>query len=427
MVPGIQASIALPAGLQFRNGSIMLKKQMPPIKIVTDPMDHLSVTVIDDDDLILEIVRSLLKSIGIQQICTYTSAREALASLDLRDPRSIVICDLNMPEMDGMEVIRHLGQSSFQGAVLILSGEDTRTLRTVVKVGRAHHLRLLGALSKPLDRLMLVGLLQQMGEAESPATFLPQALSESEFRAGLDAEALLAYFQPQVDSHTRQVIGVEALARWKDPVHGILGPAAFIPLAEEAKLIAPLTDQITEYALRQWRSWHDAGHDLTLSINVSMDCLMDLTFPDRLIAKALSNQVPLNRLMIEITESRLTENVAITSDVLTRLCLKRIALSVDDFGTAYSNLEQLQTVPFHELKIDQAFVHGANTNPSTYAILKSSVELAQRLDMQIVAEGVENQDDWDCAASLGIDLIQGFHVARPLPSEHLVSWIRNWH
>lgn len=389
-------------------------------------MKNMSVLVLDDDDFILDVTQAMLENMSVGNIVTHTSAKVALTTLDMNNPLQVLLCDLNMPEMDGVEVIRHLAQRDFSGAMIVLSGEDTRTLQTVVNMGRAYHLRLLGALGKPIDQQALLNMLQHMQTGASTHLRSHPALSESELRAGLAGDALLPYFQPQVDARTRKVVGVEALARWQHPRDGILGPGAFIHVAEENELITQLTDSMVTQSLRQWRQWHDAGLDLSISVNLSMHSLNCLAFPDRLVAEAQAIGVPLDRLVLEITENHLTQDMRMSSDVLTRLCLKRIRLSIDDFGTAYSNMEKLQMLPFSELKIDQVFVHGAAKNPSSYAILKSSAELGRRLDMNIVAEGVETREDWDCAAESGCDLIQGFYVARPMPGDQLSSWMQGW-
>ena len=157
-----------------------------------------------------------------------------------------------------------------------------------------------------------------------------------------------------------------------------------------------------------------------------MDCLSRINFPEQVVAEAMSVGVPIDRLMLEITESRLMQDMAVSLDVLSRLCLKRIRLSIDDFGTAYSNLEKLQMLPFAELKIDRAFVHDAANNASVRAILESSAALGKRLGMQIVAEGVETREEWECAATADCDLIQGFFVARPMPGDELIGWMQHW-
>lgn len=386
----------------------------------------LSLFVLDDDDFILDVTRAMLENMGVSNILTHSSARVALTTLDMSNHQQVVLCDLNMPDMDGVEVIRHLGQQGFAGAVIVLSGEDSRTLQTVVNMGRAYNLRLLGALSKPISQQALLSMLQQVQTGTSTHPLSHPALSESELRSGLADDALVPYFQPQVDARTRKMIGVEALARWQHPKYGILGPGAFIHVAEATELITRLTDRMVTQSLHQWRQWHDAGLDLSISINLSMHSLNCLSFPDWLVTEAQSFGVPLNRLVLEITESHLAQDMKVSSDVLTRLCLKRIRLSIDDFGTAYSNMEKLQMLPYSELKIDRAFVHGAARNQSSHAILKSSAGLGRRLGMKIVAEGVESQEDWDCAVELGCDLIQGFYAARPMPGDQLTSWVQNW-
>ncbi|MBI3523723.1 MAG: EAL domain-containing response regulator [Betaproteobacteria bacterium] len=390
-------------------------------------MEKLSVLVLDDDDFILDVVHVMLKSFGVTDITCDTSAAMALPTLDMDNPRSVVLCDLNMPEMDGVEVVRYLGQQGFCGGVIVFSGEDSRLLQTVAEIGRAHHLRLLGALGKPIDRQALSRMLQNMAKDASALHHRPHVtLSAAELRDGLENDALTPYFQPQVDTLSRRVIGVEALARWRHPAKGILSPAAFISVAEQNALIAPLTERMITLSLRQWQLWNAAGLDLTISVNLSMHSLTRLDFPERLVAEAQSIGVPLDRLVLEITESQVSQDILVSSDVLARLCLKRVRLSIDDFGTAYSNMEKLQMLPFSELKIDQAFIHGAAKKPASYAIVKSSADLGRDLGMKIVAEGVETQEDWDCAGELGCDLIQGYFIARPMPGDQMPGWVRSW-
>lgn len=388
-------------------------------------MKDLSVTILDDDDFILAVTQSMIESIGLNNVAVYSSAKQALAELDLSNDHQVLLCDLNMPEMDGVEVIRILGQSHFAGAIIVLSGEDSRTLQTVVNMGRAYHLRLIGALVKPVNLADLQHMFELVKSSISKAAYVDTVLSVDELANDM-AEAVLPYFQPQVDVETRKVVGVEVLARWQRSDGSILPPPAFIPLAEESQLIDRLTSLILSKSLLQWREWFDAGIDLSISVNMSMHSLNRIEFPDQLITEMQSIGVPLDKLILEITESHLAQDMRVASDVLTRLCLKRVRLSVDDFGTAYSNMEKLLMVPFSELKIDRAFVHGAAKNASSHAILKSSVELAKRLGMKIVAEGVENQEDWDCVAEMECDLIQGYFVARPMPGDQLLDWLREW-
>lgn len=389
-------------------------------------MDNLKAVILDDDEFMLNAIQAMLESMGVHDIEADTSASRALHELDMHNPRQVLLCDLNMPNMDGVEVIRHLGQGGFKGSVVVLSGEDGRTLQTAVNIGRTLNLQFLGALSKPVDRQELQGLLEQIQSKSLTALATHSLLSEAELRNGLIGDALTPYFQPQVDARSGRLVGMEALARWRHPTDGMLGPGVFISVAEESDLIAKMTEQMLTRSMRQWRAWHEAGVDLDLSVNISMRALSHVGFPDWLVNEAQAAGVPLKHLVLEITESQPSLNAAVSSDVLARLCLKRIRLSIDDFGTAYSSMEKLQMLPFHELKIDKAFVHGASSNMLSHSILKSSVELGRNLGMRTVAEGVESQEDWDNAVKAGVDLIQGYFVAAPMQSEQVIGWLQQW-
>jgi EAL domain-containing protein (putative c-di-GMP-specific phosphodiesterase class I) len=178
--------------------------------------------------------------------------------------------------------------------------------------------------------------------------------------------------------------------------------------------------------LRQARLWQDAGLRLHLAVNVSMDNLAALEFPDFVAHEADAAGVAASSLVLEVTESRLMKNPLAALDILTRLRLKRIRLSIDDFGTGHSSLAQLRDIPFDELKVDHGFVHGACKDASLKAIVEASLGMARQLGMQTVAEGVEDQADWDFLHSAGCDLAQGYFVARPMPAADLPGWIARW-
>jgi len=178
--------------------------------------------------------------------------------------------------------------------------------------------------------------------------------------------------------------------------------------------------------LRQARLWQDAGRSLHVAVNVSMDSLAALEFPDFVAREIDAAGVLATSLVLEITESRLMKNPLAALDILTRLRLKRIRLSIDDFGTGYSSLAQLRDIPFDELKVDRGFVHGACRDPSLKAIVEASLGLAQQLGMKTVAEGVEDQADWDYLRLAGCDLAQGYFIAKPQPARDLGAWMVEW-
>jgi EAL domain-containing protein (putative c-di-GMP-specific phosphodiesterase class I) len=214
--------------------------------------------------------------------------------------------------------------------------------------------------------------------------------------------------------------------RWQHPEDGLVYPDQFIGIAEEHGMIDDLTHLVLAAALRQGGAWHAGGLPIQVAVNVSMDNLGALDLPDRIERDAAAAGMPLADLVLEVTESCLMKNPLASLDILTRLRLKNIGLSIDDFGTGHSSLAQLRDIPFTELKIDRSFVHGASRNPYMQAILEANLGLARQLGMKTVAEGVENEDDWHLLRACGCDVAQGYLVARPMAAADLPGWLEQW-
>jgi len=214
--------------------------------------------------------------------------------------------------------------------------------------------------------------------------------------------------------------------RWHHPRDGLIYPDRFIGMAEEHGLIDQLTRAVIKNAASQARLWMEEGLSLTVAVNVSMDNLAALDFPDYIEREMRTAKLPPTGLMLELTESRLMKDRVAPLDILTRLRLKHIGLSIDDFGTGHSSLAQLRDIPFDELKVDRGFVHGAWRNPLLRAIFEASLSMARQLRMKTVAEGVEDQADWEFLRDSGCDLAQGYFIARPMAADALIEWIGEW-
>jgi EAL domain-containing protein (putative c-di-GMP-specific phosphodiesterase class I) len=238
--------------------------------------------------------------------------------------------------------------------------------------------------------------------------------------------ALTPVFQPKVSTRDRRVLGVEALSRWNHPTRGMLGAGAFIPLAEERGHMEALTRAVLQMSLKETAAWHAEGLDLSLSVNVSVESLHRTSFPEEVIRMAQGEGLDPGKLVLEVTESRLVMDGTNALSALARFRLAGTGLSIDDYGTGYSSLAQLKRIPFTELKIDRAFVHGAADDPTARAILESSVALAKKLGLKTVAEGAETQEDWDMVSELGCDMVQGYFCARPMPGDEIPAWAGRW-
>ena len=334
-----------------------------------------------------------------------------------------MFCDLQMPEMDGVEVIRHLADLNYSGCLILVSGEDQRILETAHGIAEMRGLNLVGSLTKPLSVDSLCELLANYNEPQQKPIWSAPEVSIEELRAALHAGEIITHYQPQIEIQTGVIRGVETLARWKHPEKGMIPPDIFIDLAEQHHLIDAVTNTVVEQASRQGALWYNQGYNLKVSVNLSMDNLSSLDFPDRLAKLVNSTGMDIKNLVFEITESRLAKDFGTCLDILTRLRLKGPELSIDDFGTGYASMEHLKRMPFSELKIDRAFVNGAHDDGTARAILESSIYLAKQLSMSTVAEGVETKEDWDLVESLGCDLVQGYYIAAPMEAESFNCWL----
>ena len=245
-------------------------------------------------------------------------------------------------------------------------------------------------------------------------------------RHAIERGELVNYYQPKVDVASGALKGVETLVRWLHPVDGLVFPDQFIAVAEEYGLIDDLTRVVLSGALDQARRWCDDGLELRVAVNVSMDNLARLDFPEFIMQELARSGTRAENLILEVTESRLMKDALISLDILTRLRIKHVSLSIDDFGTGNSSLAQLRNIPFNELKIDQSFVHGARVDNTQRAIFIASHDMARQLGMSVVAEGVEDLADWDFLRERGCDLAQGYFIARPMPAGQLPAWLKDW-
>ena len=309
---------------------------------------------------------------------------------------------------------------------MLFSAQDERVLETACNLADAYNLKILGALSKPvLSQELKKLLVKSRTTSEKTPQTQNAILPVNELRQAISNDQIVPFFQPQLDVVTKKLHAVEVLARWEHPTRGILLPSLFIPIAEESGLIDALTRSILRQSLAQLGTWFSCtGERFSISINLSTDSLCQIDLPEQLVDLAKINEIPCSFIILEITESRLLQNLASSLDVLVRLRLKGFGLSIDDFGTGYSCLDQLNKIPFNELKIDRAFVHGASHNLASKAILESSIELARKLKMQVVAEGVESIEDWELVASLKCDFAQGYYVAKPMSASNFSLWVK---
>jgi EAL domain-containing protein (putative c-di-GMP-specific phosphodiesterase class I) len=382
--------------------------------------------VLDDEAFMLSLMTHILAELGFSKVTKCDNGPEALRHVGSASPPDVILLDLNMPDMDGVEFIRRLVEFNYSGSLVLVSGEGERVLHMAEKLIRAHSISILGRLGKPFSRPALTAIMAralQVRRKEAPPRKVYDA---EEVAAAIAGRQLVNFYQPKVEVASRTVVGVEALVRWEHPLDGLVFPDQFIGVAEEHGLIDDLTHVVLHDALRQTRAWQVAGLELRMAVNVSMDNLSSLTFAEFVAQEAVQAGVAPQDIVLEVTESRLMLDQRAPLEVLTRLRMKRFGLAIDDFGTGHSSLSQLRDIPFDELKIDRRFVHDAWKDPTDRAIYDASLALGKQLGMVVVAEGVEDERDWEMLRTTNCELAQGYYIARPMRAEAVPGWIEEW-
>ncbi len=377
------------------------------------------ILVVDDHDFQRHTIARMLKTLGASEVLEAANGEEALALLGkpaLSQPE-IVVCDLDMPQMDGMEFIRHLGKANSALSVVISSAMDKALLDSVEKMSCAYGVRLLGVIEKPLtlERLQEILARHKLVDIKPPrpATNIP-AFTTEQILLGVRNKEFEPFFQPKVELAGGKMVGAEALARWRHPQHGVVAPYAFILPLEQSRQIDTLTFLMLEKSARSCHAWRERGFDITVSVNLSLVSLTDTTLADRILQAVRGAGLDPRHMILEITETAAMTDIAPALENLTRLRMRGFGLSIDDYGTSFSSMQQLTRIPFTELKIDQGFVTDCTKTPSSMVIIESSLSLAKKLSIKSVAEGVETQEDWDALKTMGCDIAQGYFIAKPM-------------
>jgi diguanylate cyclase (GGDEF)-like protein len=245
----------------------------------------------------------------------------------------------------------------------------------------------------------------------------------NDLRRALEDRQLFVQYQPKVDALSGEAVGVEALVRWRHPEHGLVPPDEFVPLAERTGLIQPLTDQVLELAVMQCALWRRAGFEFSVAVNLSAQNLHQPGLMDSVQRLLHRYSVQPEHLTLEITESTVMAEPEEAMRLLGDFNAMGVRLTIDDFGTGYSSLAYLRQLPVQEVKIDRSFVRDIATNPDDATIVRAIVYLAKNLGLEVVAEGVEDNESWTLLTRLGCDRVQGYGIARPLDPQDLTLWL----
>lgn len=391
-----------------------------------DSIRQQGVMVVDDSSMHRYSAQLCLRAFGIDLIYDAANGKLALEQLaQLTQIPAVMLLDLEMPVMDGIEVLQQLAQLPHKPAVVLASSSDEVLLSAVATMAEALGMTLLGAFCKPVNPADLADALSRYsGSAcRMDHAYTLVETNVEQLKIALDCASIEVHYQPKIGLETMNVAGVEALARWQTPQGEWICPSVFIPMAEEHDLIGDLTLSVLDQILQDMNGWWELGQYIPVAINLSAKSLAEFNLANEIIQRVIRQGIPAHFITFEITESALVVDVPSALATISRLRLKGFGISIDDYGTGFSSMQQLARFPFSELKIDRSFIQGAPTRQYICDILKSAIEMGQRLGITTVAEGVETEAELHLLKSLGCNQAQGFLLARPMPGCELMGWI----
>ena len=383
--------------------------------------------VVDDERVQRMLVTRTVAPMGYQ-VDDASNLAEATAHLRANRYDAVVL-DLSLGETEGISLLGALRDSLGDPTLIFLSRLDERVLTASLRLASGMGLRVAGTLQKPAAPIALRALLRDAPERlfqtpvpdRSPPTV-------AELTHAIENRLIVPHYQPQVSLRDGKVVGVEALARWpREMSNGQVvdghPPEVFVHLAEECGLIIPLTFQIMRASLRAHGRWRGKHPDCRVSVNISPLVLADPGLPDEIERLLLETGVGPGALIAEITESTVISNPLLAAEVLTRLRIKGIELSIDDFGTGHSSLLTLLRLPFSELKIDRSFISLCETDAEAWKIVRATISMARELGLRVVAEGIETEAVATLLRKIGCEVAQGWHFARAMAEEELIPWL----
>lgn len=369
--------------------------------------------IIDDDITIHKLYTDVAEAIGYN-----VKAVDGILPLQMiwqEFNPTLIFLDLSLIEGDGVEILRFLSDVECKTPIIIMSSHDAKVRATTVRLGESKGLKMEGSHQKPVAISTLNTILTQ--HKKSVAFNMDSVLE------AIENKEFILHFQPIVDIVSNNVVGAEALVRWKKSNNELIYPDQFIPHIEKTSLIRGLSRYIIDMAMQQI-SYYNI--DLELSINLSALDLVDLSLPDEIAQYAKKYKIDPSKICFELTETAVMTQPKKAMDILTRLRIHGFGLSMDDFGTGYSSLVELNRMPFSKLKIDKSFIMNLNENSSELPIVRSVIDLARNLNLHVIAEGVETSEAWELLEKAGCRFAQGYLISRPIEIEILQKFSKTY-
>jgi len=384
-----------------------------------------SVLIVDDDPTQLIILSTYFSALNVPEIHSALNSADALHIVKKQSGQlDLIVTDLQMPRMDGLEFMRHLKNYCFSGDLAIISGVKNDLLNHAGRLAKMHQLNLIGEISKPLRKDMLDNVFLRHSEKQNADKSTDtHIITQDDFASALANNDIIPYYQPKIEIQTGRVVGAESLARWISPPVGNISPEIFVKFAEANGRIEDLTFYLFDKVLSDMPAFLEFDPVQKIAINLAPEMISNIALPDQISERMKACNITAKNISFEITENSILNLKPETLEVLSRLRINDFEIAIDDFGTGSSNIQTLRDFPFSELKIDRSFISNATKNSFSRETVKAAISLARQLGMNIVAEGIEDLETWNFAEAQGIEHAQGYLMAKAMPASDYCKFL----
>jgi len=383
------------------------------------------ILVADDSASIRTYLVQLLEELTGAEVVGVADGQEAFNLINSGFQPDLAMLDLNMPNLDGVQLLKQLAKLKFSAPIIIISGLSRQIIGAIEKLSSEYSLNVIGSIGKPIDLDAVKEILKRL-EMNERSKEVAEEIKTYEILDALKTGKIEPWFQPQVELTRRRLVGFEVLCRIRHKRNGLMLPAAFMHTLERSDLIRVVTFDLISSALEKYLTLPPEQQIFTLSFNLSAKLFDSDNFIDELIELLNASPVPNEKIIIEITETTIATKPLRELEGTARLAIAGCGLSIDDFGSGKATLDRLHALPFSELKIDQQFLPKHQITEAQRALLESTINMARRLGMKVVVEGVETFQQWDLVQHLGCEMAQGYFISPPMPFKDVSGWIRQW-
>ena len=391
------------------------------------PASNLRFLVVEDHEFQRRVLVQLLQTLGAAAVHTAEDGRAALRVLrDPDRPVDIVVSDLSMPGMDGMEFVRHLSEAGAQVSLILASAVQPELLASIANMARAFKVRLLGVIGKPPSAAKLVPLIELHKAKQPLLADVETMFSIDEIAEGWTHNEFEPWYQPKVALVNGAIRGMVATPRWRHSEEGILEPSLFMPSILARGLNDDFVWMMIQRAAADCRQWNEEGLNVTVTVNLAFESLAETGLATKIRQIAANAQLEPARMILSIAETAFSAAEARTLENLARLRMDGFGLAIDDFGSGPMAVEELALVAFTEISIESSYVVGIDSDEAARAGLAVALDLAQKLKLQAVASGIRSKDEWTLLQQWGCDLGQGPFISAALPASGVGAWARRW-